>query len=285
MEISRVEDTHFPINRYLRIRDKLVDLSIPKVMGIINLTPDSFYANSRNLCEKDLIIRVSSMIEDGADIIDLGGYSTRPGAKEVETTEEIDRVIPAIKAIRKEFPDLVLSLDTFRSKVAHEGIQEGVDIINDVSGGNLDDRMYETVGNSDVSYILMHMRGTPQTMQEFTSYEQPIFNEMIHYFSSAINKLNQAGCKDIIIDPGFGFSKTLEQNFEVLQLLDQYRILGHPILVGVSRKSMVYKKLGLDPENALNGTTALNAFSIFKGASFLRVHDVKEAKQIISLFF
>ena len=254
-------------------------------MGIVNLTPDSFYAGSRVKGESDLLNKVSTMIKDGADIIDLGAYSTRPGATNINEKEEIERILPAIKSIRKEFPDLVLSLDTFRSQAAYIGIQEGVDIINDVSGGKLDENMFKTVGESGVAYILMHMRGTPQTMSELTEYKDGVFNEMIRYFSQAIQALNQQGCKDIIIDPGFGFSKTIEQNHELLHQLSQFKLLGLPILTGISRKSMIYKKLEITQDEALNGTTVLNTIAILKGSSFLRVHDVREARQIISLLY
>jgi dihydropteroate synthase len=285
MKISRVEDTHFPVNRYLRVRDKLVDLSVPKIMGIVNLTPDSFHPESRVSNEKDLIIKVSNMVEDGADIIDLGAYSTRPGAGEVDEHEEKRRIHPAIKVLKKEFPNLIISLDTFRTETAKIGIQEGVDIINDVSGGKLGENMFEVVGKAGVAYVLMHMRGTPQTMTELTEYEDGVFNEMIRYFSKAVQELNSHGCKDIIIDPGFGFSKTLEQNHELLHQLSQFKLLGLPLLTGISRKSMIYKKLNITQEDALNGTTVLNTVAILKGSSFLRVHDVKEARQIISLLY
>ena len=222
-------------------------------------------------------------MQDGADIIDLGAYSSRPGASNIKEKEELERILPAIKSIRKEFPDLVLSLDTFRSKVAYIGIQEGVEIINDVSGGKLDENMFKTVGDGRAAYILMHMRGTPQTMSQQTDYKDGIFNEMIRYFSQAIQALNQSGCRDIIIDPGFGFSKTIQQNHELLHQLSQFKLLGLPILAGISRKSMIYKKLGITQDEALNGTTALNTVAVLKGSSFLRVHDVKEANEIISL--
>jgi dihydropteroate synthase len=284
MDISRVEDTHFRVNRYLRVRDQLLDLSIPKVMGVINVTPDSFHAKSRSTTLKSVLQQTSKMILEGVDIIDIGGYSSRPGAESIDPEEETKRVLPAIRAIRSEFPDVLLSLDTFRSEVAHLGLCEGVDLINDISGGKLDKAMYSTIGKHKAAYIAMHMRGTPDVMQNNTDYAH-LLNDLFLFFSKVIREAESVGCNDIMIDPGFGFSKTLEQNYELLNHLDEFQALGKPVVVGLSRKSMIYKKLNSTPEDALNGTTVLNTIALTKGASILRVHDVKEAKQIISLLF
>jgi dihydropteroate synthase len=284
MDFSRVEDTHFRVNRYLRVRDQLLDLRIPKIMGIINTTPDSFHKASRKSTVNEILLQTEKMINEGADIIDIGGYSSRPGATNIDSEEEKKRVLPALSAMRKEFPNLILSLDTFRSEIAHAGLSEGVDIINDISGGKLDDFMYETVGKHKAAYIAMHMRGNPESMQDHVNYTH-LLNDLFLFFSEVIKKAAHAGCNDIIIDPGFGFSKTQEQNYELLEHLDEFQALGKPVLVGLSRKSMIYKKLNTNADEALNGTTALNTFALMKGASLLRVHDVKEAKQIISLLF
>jgi dihydropteroate synthase len=284
MDISRVEDTHFRVNRYLRVRDQLLDLSIPKVMGVINVTPDSFHEKSRSTTLKSVLQQASKMLDEGVDIIDIGGYSSRPGAENVDSEEEIHRILPAIRAIRKEYPNILLSLDTFRSDVAHLGLSEGVDLINDISGGQLDKAMYSTIGKHKAAYIAMHMRGTPKNMQDQTNYKH-LLNDLFLFFSEVIRNAQDCGCHDILIDPGFGFSKTLEQNYDLLNHLDEFQALGKPVVVGLSRKSMIYKKLNSTPEEALNGTTVLNTIALTKGASILRVHDVKEAKQIISLLF
>jgi len=284
MDISRVEDTHFRVNRYLRVRDQLLDLTIPKVMGVINVTPDSFHAKSRSTSLTSVLQQADKMLNEGVDIIDIGGYSSRPGAENVDSEEETNRVLPAIRAIRKEYPTILLSLDTFRSDVAHLGLTEGVDLINDISGGKLDTEMYSTIAKHNAGYIAMHMRGTPKNMQDKTNYKH-LLNALFLYFSEVIRNAEDCGCNDILIDPGFGFSKTLEQNYELLNHLDEFQALGKPVVVGLSRKSMIYKKLNSTPEEALNGTTVLNTIALIKGASILRVHDVKEAKQVISLLF
>lgn len=284
MDISRVEDTHFRVNRYLRVRDQLLDLAIPKVMGVINVTPDSFHAKSRSTSLTSVLQQAERMLNEGVDIIDIGGYSSRPGAENVDSEEETNRVLPAIRAIRKEYPTILLSLDTFRSDVAHLGLTEGVDLINDISGGKLDKEMYSTIAKHNAGYIAMHMRGTPKNMQDQTNYKH-LLNDLFLYFSEVIRNAEDCGCNDILIDPGFGFSKTLEQNYELLNHLDEFQALGKPMVVGLSRKSMIYKKLNSTPEEALNGTTVLNTIALIKGASILRVHDVKEAKQVISLLF
>lgn len=284
MGFSSVEDTHFPINRHLRLKDKLFDLSTPKVMGIVNLTPDSFYQSSRISADKELLKQVESMLNDGMDILDLGGYSSRPGAKNVSIQDEIDRVKSPIQQIKNAFPSLPLSLDTFRSDVAEVGINEGVEIINDISAGLLDDRILDVVAAAKVPYIAMHMQGNMETVHNTFEYGE-LFNEMVRYFSERISTLQSKGIHDIILDPGFGFSKSIEQNYQLLNQLDQFQLLEKPILVGFSRKSMIYKKLNKTAEESLNGTTVLNTIALSKGASILRVHDVKEAKEIISLLF
>lgn len=283
MQNSKVEDTKFPRNTSIRVRDMLFDLSTPKVMGIVNVTPDSFYGESRT-AQENLLSIVEKMLTEGMQIVDIGGYSSRPGAANITVKEELNRVIPAISAIRKAFPDLLISLDTFRSEVAEEGILAGADIINDISGFSIDPKLVDVVAKYNVPYILMHMRGTPETMQSLTDYDS-IFNDMIFYFSEKIEILKKAGVNDIIIDPGFGFSKTIDQNYYLLDHLDDFLILGKPILTGLSRKSMIYKRLNTSPEDdaTLDGTIALNKIALQKGASILRVHDVKEAVGLIKL--
>tara|TARA_R110002072_G_scaffold302668_1_gene487158 strand:- start:11047 stop:11892 length:846 start_codon:yes stop_codon:yes gene_type:complete len=281
MQISNVENTKKQTNYSIRVRDNLIDLSTPVVMGIINATPDSFFAGSRKESTKNALLTAEQMISDGATIVDIGGYSSRPGAKNITVEEEIKRVVPIIRSIRKHFPDLLISLDTFRSVVAKEGIANGVDIINDISGFEIDPDIVNIVAEFKTPYILMHMKGTPQTMSSKTDYNN-LFKEMVSYFTQKIEFLHAQGIHDIIIDPGFGFSKTIEQNYHLLDNLQHFKILDKPILVGLSRKSMIYKKLGINPEESLPETIRLNKIAIEKGASILRVHDVKEA--INSLF-
>ncbi|MBK9192273.1 MAG: dihydropteroate synthase [Crocinitomicaceae bacterium] len=252
-------------------------------MGILNVTPDSFYDGSRVESENQLIDRAGKMIHEGAAILDVGGYSSRPGAADISVQEELDRVLPAVEQIQKKFPGILISADTFRSEVAEKAIKAGAAIINDISGGNLDEKMFETVAALQVPYILMHMRGTPQNMKEFANYNQ-ITDDVCYELKSQINKAQKAGIKDIILDPGFGFSKTAEQNFRLLSNLEKIVSLGLLVLAGVSRKSMIYKILEITPEESLNGTTALNMYALLKGAAILRVHDVKEAKQVITLY-
>lgn len=251
-------------------------------MGILNLTPDSFYASSRHSNNEGLIEQTGKMIAAGADILDIGGYSSRPGATDVNESEEIDRVIPAITSIHQKYPEALISIDTFRSKVAEQAISAGASMINDISGGQQDERIFEVAAKAGVPYILMHMRGNPQNMNENTQYDN-LTLDINRYFSQRISIAKSKGVKDIIIDPGFGFSKTIDQNHLLLQELDQLHLLGKPILVGISRKSMITKKLGISAAESLNGTTALNTIAIMKGASILRVHDVAEAKQVIDL--
>lgn len=252
-------------------------------MGILNLTPDSFYDGGRFTDLPTLLQHVEKMIADGVSILDVGGYSSRPGAADIPEAEEINRVTAAIKTIRKEFGTIPISVDTFRAAVASAAVHEGAQIVNDISGGELDDQMLQTVASLKVAYICMHMKGTPQTMSGMSTYDN-LLHEMTAYFHKKIFTLTQHGIKDIIIDPGFGFAKTGEQNFRVLNRLEHFRIFEKPVLVGLSRKSMIWKTLKTTPEHALNATTALNMVALIKGASILRVHDVKEAVECITLF-
>ena len=267
----------------INIRGELFDLTTPKVMGILNLTPDSFYDGGKF---KDINIvdnHISKMIKDGMDILDIGGYSSRPGAKEISLKEETNRVLPIVKHIRKKFPDLIISIDTFRSEIANACLNEGADIINDISAGILDKKMLQTISNFNCVYIMMHMLGKPQNMQNYPSYENVVI-EIIQFLSERIKIARDNGIVDLISDPGFGFGKTLENNFEILNNLEKFKILDIPILVGFSRKSMIYKTLKTNSENALNGTSALNTIALTKGVKILRVHDVKEAKECIILY-
>ncbi len=267
----------------INCRGNLIDLSIPKVMGIINVTPDSFYDGGKTFYEKEILKQAEKMLLEGATFLDVGGYSTRPGADEISENEEIRRVVETIESILKNFPEALISVDTFRSEVAKKAIEAGAVIINDVSGGNLDAEMYKTVASLKVPYILMHMRGTPKTMAKLTDY-QNVTVEVIKDLAEKFALARAAGINDIIADPGFGFSKTREQSFQLLNNLELFKNLNVPILVGVSRKSMIFKTLDTSPENALNGTTSLNTIALLKGASILRVHDVKEAIECITLF-
>lgn len=272
----------FSTNKTLRIRGGIFDLSEPCVMGVLNVTPDSFYKGSRFESEIDALNQVEKMLKEGASFIDVGGYSSRPGAGEVSVEEEQERVIKVLRAIHKAFPEALVSIDTFRSQVAHAAVQEGACMINDISGGEADPAMFTTVANLKVPYILMHMRGTPKTMTKLTAYTN-LIKEVAYYLHHKIYQLHQSGVNDVIIDPGFGFAKTIAQNFEMLNHLEYFRILEKPLLAGLSRKSMVWKTLGTSPDEALNGTTALHAVALLKGASMLRVHDVKEAMEVIRL--
>jgi len=266
----------------INVKGNLINLSSPKVMGILNITPDSFYKKSRIYQPENIIVQVEKMIADGMDIVDLGGYSSRPGAKEVSEKEEISRVIPIIKIISKNFPSLPISIDTFRASVAGESIKNGAGLINDISAGEMDKAMFELVSEVDVPYIAMHMNGNPQTMQNNPVYNDVIL-EMTQYFSEKINRLRQLNVSDIILDPGFGFGKTLNHNYEIINKFELLQNLGLPTLTGISRKSMINKVLGINPDEALNGTSVLNTVSLIKGTNILRVHDVKEAKQAILL--
>ena len=266
----------------INCKGHLIDLSSPKVMGILNITPDSFYDGGKYNSEKAIIKHVEQMLLEGATFIDIGAYSSKPGADFVSGDEELARILPIITRVLKEFPEALLSIDTFRSRVAKECIQMGAALINDISAGKLDDTMLNTVADLHVPYIMMHMRGTPQTMQKQTVYNN-LVKDILFYFSERIAAARQLGIVDIIIDPGFGFAKTLEQNFELLNQLELFNMLELPLLVGVSRKSMIYKTLQNSASQALNGTTALNTIALQKGANILRVHDVKEAIETIQL--
>ncbi len=277
-----MKDTSIYPKRTFNCKGILHSFDRPLVMGILNVTPDSFYAPSRSGNWSEIITSVQKMLSQGLDILDLGGYSSRPGAADVSEAEELQRVIPVIEKLHHEFPDLLISIDTFRSKVADAAIKAGVSIINDISGGNLDPAIYGIASKYKVPYVLMHMRGTPQTMGQFTSYNS-IIQDMLLYFSEKIELAKAAGVTDIILDPGIGFSKTPEQNFEVLANLHRFQVLECPILLGVSRKSTICKTLNISAEDSLNGTTVLNTVGLLKGADILRVHDVLEAMQAIQL--
>ena len=255
----------------------------PLIMGILNLTPDSFFDGGKYNDIEKIIPQVGKMIKDGANIIDVGGYSSRPNAKNITIQEEIRRVLPILEIIKSEFSNTIISLDTFRSEVLKECIKY-VDIANDISSGEIDNKIIDIVSENNLPYISMHMMGTPQNMQQNCNYKD-VTQEVILYFSKKIKEFYNKGLKDIIIDPGFGFSKTLEQNYELLNKLELFKILELPILVGISRKSMIYKKLNISPEESLNGTTILNTIAISKGADILRVHDVKQAREIINLYY
>ena len=261
---------------------KLIDLSIPKIMGILNITPDSFYDGGRYNSDKKILDHVEKMIIDGAVFIDIGAYSSRPGGVDIDENEELKRIIPAIELVNKKFPEIIISIDTFRSKVAEACLNSGAAIINDISASQLDEKMMETIAKYNVPYIIMHMKGNPQNMMDKTNYDD-MLQEMIKYFSKKINQAISYKINDIIIDPGFGFAKNIKQNYDLLNHLDLLKILDKPIMVGISRKSMIYKSLDSTPEEALNGTTVLNTVALIKGASILRVHDVKEANECIKL--
>ena len=267
----------------LNFGGKLEDINDPLVMGILNLTPDSFYDGGKNSSVELSIKNVKKMLLDGADIIDVGAYSSRPGADHISEQEELDRLIPLLGEIHSKFPEVKLSVDTFRSKVAREAINSGAVLINDISGGDLDSDMWKTVAELHVPYVLMHMQGNPQNMQNSPKYMN-VLDDVILALSSKVNKMTKIGVHDIIIDPGFGFGKTLEQNYKLLAHLKEFEILGHPLLVGFSRKSMIYKLLDTDAQNALNGTTATHMLALERGAKFLRVHDVKEAKEAVKIW-
>jgi dihydropteroate synthase len=270
-------------HKAIHIKGNLVSLRPPLVMGILNVTPDSFYAGSRKQTESGIHSRIGAILEEGGRIIDVGGYSSRPVATEVTEEEEMQRVALALRIIREHYPEAIVSVDTFRAGVARRSVEEyGVAIINDISGGGLDADMFRTVASLKVPYILMHMRGTPLTMQQFTTYDHLIV-DIRKYFADKIYELELLGVNDIILDPGFGFSKTTEQNFELMWRLDKFSLFELPLLIGISRKSMIYKTLGITPEESLNGTSVLNTLALLKGADILRVHDVREAVEAVRL--
>ena len=263
---------------------RLLNLHRPQVMGILNLTPDSFFAGSRVASERDLLVRAEAMLAAGAAVLDLGAYSTRPGADDISADEEARRLLPAVELLRHEFPQAFLSADTFRAGVAEAAVAAGADMVNDVSGGTLDATMFATVGRLRVPYVLMHMRGTPQTMAQLTHYEDDLVLTLLRYFRDGLYALRQLGVVDLLLDPGFGFAKTAAQSHELLRRLPELQALGLPVLAALSRKKMVYGPLGLSPEAALNGTTALHMAALQGGACLLRAHDVPEARQTIQLF-
>lgn len=267
----------------IQVNGRLMDLSVPRVMGILNVTPDSFYAGSRKQTERDIAERVEQLMEEGADIIDIGAYSSRPNAKDVAAEEEMERLEKGLRIIRQLAPDAVVSVDTFRASVAQRCVGEyGVAMINDISAGELDSCMFETVARLGVPYIMMHMQGTPQNMQVAPHYDN-LIQDIMTYFARKIQALRELGQKDIIVDPGFGFGKTLEHNYELMNCLERLKILELPVLVGVSRKSMVYKFLDITPDESLNGTSVLHTIALLKGASILRVHDVRACREVVRI--
>ena len=267
----------------INCKGQLIDLTTPKVMGILNVTPNSFYDGGIYKNSSEMLTKVGKMLSDGAAFIDVGAYSSKPSADYVSEEEELQRIIPIINLILEYYPETLLSVDTFRSEVAKVCIENGAAIINDISAGNLDDKMLETIAKYNVPYIMMHMRGTPQTMQAMTTYDD-IVKEILFYFSEKVAKARSYGINDLIVDPGFGFAKTLDQNYEVLQKMELFEIMELPLLAGISRKSMIYKTLQSSADEALNGTTVLNTVALIKGAKILRVHDVKEAMESVILF-
>ncbi|MEM7185154.1 MAG: dihydropteroate synthase [Bacteroidota bacterium] len=266
----------------LNCNGTLIDLNTPRVMGIINVTPDSFYDGGKWTSLEAIEAQARIMVSQGASFLDVGGYSSRPGANEVPVDEEMDRVLPVVASLYKSFPHIPISIDTFRSRVAKAAVAEGAAMVNDISGGLLDEEMLSVVADLQVPYIMMHMRGTPQNMTSKTQYEN-VTQEVLSFFAERISLAREAGINDLVVDPGFGFAKTAEQSFELLRHLELFDVLDLPYLVGVSRKSMIYKTLGSTPGEALNGTTALHSVALLKGASVLRVHDVKEAVECVTL--
>lgn len=278
------KNTFFSRKLTIKCRGEVFDLSVPKVMGVLNLTPDSFYDGGRYDSKEKIFIHVQKMVNDGCDILDIGACSTRPGALEVSESEELKRLKPVIELIRLKFPELIISVDTYRSDVAKIMVNDySADIINDISSGDMDEKMLETIAQLNVPYIMMHMQGTPRSMQQNPEYKN-VVQEVIQYFSEKLNKTKLLGINDVIIDPGFGFGKTIDHNYQLLKYLSDFGIFELPILVGLSRKSMIYKVLDTSPDDSLNGTTVLNSLALKGGANILRVHDVCEAKETISLF-
>ncbi len=268
---------------YINCKGHLIDLSTPKIMGILNVTPDSFYDGGKYKSDIEILKHVEKMLSEGATFIDVGAYSSRPNAEHISEKKELSRIIPIVQLLMQEFPDIFISIDTFRSRIAEECINAGASLINDISGGDLDQDMFKTIGKLQVPYILMHMVGTPQNMQKNVMYDD-LLKDIILYFSKKIFKLRQLGVNDLIVDPGFGFSKTLDQNFELLEKMQLLSTLKLPVLAGLSRKSMLYKLLDIDADKALNATTAANLIALSKGAGILRVHDVNEAKETIMIY-
>ncbi|MFD2162515.1 dihydropteroate synthase [Paradesertivirga mongoliensis] len=270
------------IRKSINVRGQLIDFNRPKVMGILNITPDSFFKGSRMGSVDTAVAAAGTMMEEGADFIDVGAYSSRPGAADVSAPEELNRLIPVISALAKNYPHLIISVDTFRAEVAEAAVKQGAHIINDISGGDLDPKMIETVARLKVPYILMHMKGTPQTMKHLAQYED-VVTEVLKACFSKVAQLKEMGITDYIIDPGFGFAKTIEHNYQLLHRLELFKMLGVPLLAGLSRKSMIWKVLDIDNSDALNGTTVLNTVALMKGADILRVHDVRPAVEAVTL--
>jgi dihydropteroate synthase len=273
----------FDTQRTINCNGILLDLEIPRVMGILNVTPDSFYDGGRYQEKESILAQVEKMVTEGADIIDIGGMSSRPGADIIGIDEELKRVIPAVEAVSKRFPETVISIDTIHSKVAVESIGAGAHLVNDISAGKMDDKMYETVARLGIPYILMHMQGRPSDMQEQPVYED-VVQEVLDFFIQETGQLRALGVKDVILDPGFGFGKSVDHNYQLLKKMEAFQILDCPVLTGVSRKSMINKVLNISPREALNGTTALHMVALMNGSQLLRVHDVKEAKQTVRLW-
>ena len=268
---------------FINVNGRLMDLSEPQVMGILNVTPDSFYADSRTQTEQTFVTRLHQMVREGVSMIDIGGYSTRPGAEVVNTEEEMKRLRIGLELVRKHQPGIIVSVDTFRADVAKMCVEEyGVDIVNDISAGQMDEEMFPTIARLGVPYIIMHMKGTPQNMQANPHYDN-LLKEVFYYFSEKVQKLRDLGVKDILIDPGFGFGKTIEHNYQLMNHLEEFSLFEVPLLVGISRKSMIYKLLDSSPEEALNGTTVLNTIALMKGANILRVHDVRPAMEAVKM--
>ena len=268
----------------INVNGQLLDLSVPRVMGILNITPDSFLQENRRQTEEEIAARVRQIVDEGGDMIDIGAYSSRPGAAGVPVAEEMERLRKGLHILRREVPDAIVSVDTFRADVAQMCISEfGVSMINDISGGDLDERMFETISRARIPYIITHMQGNPQTMQQNPQYEN-VLREVMLSLAAKVKRLHELKVNDVILDPGFGFGKSVEHNYELLAHLDEFDIFGLPLLVGMSRKSMIYKKLNITPEDALNGTTALNTIALSKGANILRVHDVKQAVEAVKLW-
>ena len=276
------EKNFFQAKQSLNIKGRLLDLSSPKVMGILNVTPDSFYNKSRAETIEDALRKVEQFLKEGATFIDIGGYSSRPGAKDISADEELQRLIPVVESIANNFPEAIMSIDTFRARVAQETILAGAHIVNDIASGDMDDEMLETVAKLQVPYIFMHMQGTPQTMQQAPVYNNVLL-DVVDYFSRKVEKLRTLKIHDVILDPGFGFGKTIAHNYELLNKMEDFQIFGLPILVGFSRKGMIYKPLEIKAPEALNGTTVLHTIALQKGAKILRVHDVKEAVECVKL--
>ena len=266
----------------INCKGTLIDLNTPKVMGILNLTPDSFYDGGKYKSEKEILLQIDKMLKEGATFIDIGAYSSRPGASHISEEEELSRILPVLETTLKKFPDILISMDTFRSNIAKTAVEMGAAMINDISAGGLDPKMFETIAALQVPYIMMHMQGTPQNMQENIHYDD-LIKDIIYYFSKKIRRLRSLGVNDLIVDLGFGFSKTLDQNYELLKNLNLFKNLDLPILTGISRKSMLYKPLGLTAEKALNATTVAHTIALQQGTNILRVHDVKEAVETIKI--